>query len=438
MEGQRNALQFGMPRKARRPLSRCLHALGAFIFALSGGCSTRVAWTVVPDDPAAGDADSGAQRMDGNDGGSTSTACDPSQPVMTAGPNVPQGYLHTKGTQIVDASDTEVWLKAISWYGLESQEFAPGGLWAQPLAVLLDQIVALHYNALELPYSSQFFDADSKPNASDLKQFNSALKDKSPVQLLDHVIDEAGKRGLRVILDHYSSAAGQEDGLWYTAAYDEERFASDWECLAARYQHVPTVVGFDLHHEPRELATWGDGTETDWRAAAESTGNRVLQVNPNLLVFVSGIETFGTEVYWQGGNLLGVANSPVVLTPANQLVYSAHDYPPSVSPQPWFDATDYPANLPATVWDKYWGYIFEGGTAPVWVGSFGTLYQTDKDRTWLGALVNYIQNNHLSFSYSRLNAPGNSGRLGGILNDDWTTLGPQRQILQPLLNPYAP
>ena len=49
----------------------------------------------------------------------------------------------------------------------------------------------------------------------------------------------------------------------------------------------------DLHNEPHDPACWGCGDTTiDWRLAAERAGNAVLGVNPNLLIFVEGIQTF--------------------------------------------------------------------------------------------------------------------------------------------------
>jgi hypothetical protein len=61
----------------------------------------------------------------------------------------------------------------------------------------------------------------------------------------------------------------------------------------------------------------------------------------------------------------------VVLSSPGHVVYSAHDYGPSLFQQAWFNSATTPASLDA-VWNKYWGYIYTQGTAPVWVGEFGT------------------------------------------------------------------
>ena len=103
----------------------------------------------------------------------------------------------------------------------------------------------------------------------------------------------AGQIGLRIILDHHRSDAGDGpngSGLWYTSQSTESRWIGDWTMLAQRYAGNPTVIGADLHNEPHGPATWGDGGANDWRLAAERAGNAILAVNPNWLIIVEGIE----------------------------------------------------------------------------------------------------------------------------------------------------
>ena len=115
----------------------------------------------------------------------------------------------------------------------------------------------------------------------------------------------------------------------------------------------------------------------------------------------------------------------------NQLVYSIHDYPSTVSNQSWFNAPNYPANLPS-VWDRYWGYLVKSNIAPVYVGEFGTKNEDNSDKLWFQTLANYIGANGLSFTYWCLNP--NSNDTGGILQDDWLTVNTAKQaVLQPLL-----
>jgi endoglucanase len=53
------------------------------------------------------------------------------------------------------------------------------------------------------------------------------------------------------------------------------------------------VVGFDLRNEPRPdetnglMPTWGSGLESnDWKLAAQTAGDEILGINPNVLIIV--------------------------------------------------------------------------------------------------------------------------------------------------------
>ncbi|HZX88818.1 MAG TPA: Calx-beta domain-containing protein, partial [Reyranella sp.] len=162
-------------------------------------------------------------------------------------------------------------------------------------------------------------------------------------------------------------------------------------------------------------------------------GNAIGAVNPNWLIFVEGVATYQGQPYWWGGNLMGVRDRPIDLTLDNKLVYSAHDYPNSVWAQPWFQGSDFPANLPAK-FDQMWGYIYKEGIAPVYIGEFGTNLTDPKDAPWLEAITSYLagdlDNNGTTdipagttgASWTFWSWNPNSGDTGGILANDWRTV----------------
>ena len=379
------------------------------------------------DAPSVSDAlaDSGLGRDTG--GGGTTDATPPiGKP----------GFLHTDGARIVDSKGNVVRLTGLSWFGLETEAYVPHGLWSRSMDELLDKVAQLGYNSIRIPFCSQLFDAGSTPNGFDESK-NPQLKGLTGLQIMDKVIEGAQKRGLRVVLDrHRPDSAGQSE-LWYTGAYSEQRWIDDWKMLAQRYAGNPTVIGADLHNEPHGNATWGDGNmATDWRLAAERAGNAILAVNPDWLIIVEGIEVTGGNYYWWGGNLRNAGTAPVRLNVPNRLVYSPHDYPSSLHAQSWFSDPSYPANLPA-VWDATWGYLVKQNIAPVWLGEFGTKYQTESDKQWISTLASYITSNGLSFAFWCLNP--NSGDTGGILQNDWSTVETgKHNVLSPLLAPKIP
>ena len=336
------------------------------------------------------------------------------------------GYWHTSGSQILDSNNQPVRISGVNWFGFETANYVPHGLWTRGYQDMLNQIKNLGYNTVRLPYCNQMFDAGSTPNGIDYNK-NADLQGLSPVQIMDKIVNYSGQIGLRVILDRHRPDSGGQSALWYTAAYPESRWISDWQMLAARYSGNPTVIGADLHNEPHNPACWGCGnSSTDWRLAAQRAGNAILTSNPNWLIFVEGVDVYNGDTYWWGGNLAGAATYPVQLSVAGRLVYSAHDYPASVYNQPWFSAANYPSNLPG-VWDAHWGYLARTNVAPVWLGEFGTKLLTTSDQQWLTALTQYLGTGSGGINWTFWSWNPDSGDTGGILNDDWTTVNTQKQ-----------
>ncbi|NES12847.1 MULTISPECIES: cellulase family glycosylhydrolase [Micromonospora] len=381
-------------------------------------------------------------------------------PAAAATGGTGTGYLHTSGNKIVDSTGATVRLTGINWFGMETDNKTFHGLWSSnPWRSQLDTMARLGYNTLRIPWSNDAV----KPGATatGINDFvNPDLVGLSPLQILDKVIDYAGSKGMRVILDRHRPTAAGQSPLWYTSTVSEATWIADWKMMAQRYANNPTVIGADLHNEPHAEGTnpaatgacWGCGDTTrDWRLAAERAGNAILGVQPNWLIFVEGVScpsgglsnvwdndpSNDEDCGWWGGNLSKAGQFPVRLNVANRLVYSPHEYATSVYHQAWFDDPTYPANMPA-IWDKYWGYLYKQNIAPIMMGEFGTTLQDPKDKIWLQNLMAYTGTgvNGMSFTYWSWNP--NSGDTGGIANDDWTTINQAKQdILQPYLIPPA-
>ena len=379
----------------------------------------------------------------------------PTQRAKAAG----TGYWHTSGSQILDSSNQPVKIAGINWFGFETGNYTFHGLWSRDYRDVLDQIKSLGYNTIRLPYSSQLFDAGTVsnsisnapttkwPNGMNLPLMVNGTMNGTPLpplQMLDVIINYGGSIGLRFILDRHRPDSGAQSPLWYTAAYSESRWISDWVMLANHYAGNTAVIGADLHNEPHHIqgnnttgSCWGCGnTAVDWRLAAERAGNAILAANSNWLIFVEGVDCFGpngvmqategADCTWWGGQLAGAKDYPVRLNVANRLVYSAHEYDNGVFAQSWFSASNFPNNMPA-LWDKWWGYLHKGNIAPVMVGEFGSLLNDPQDGIWLSALMSYMGTgaNGMSWTFWCLNP--NSGDTGGILLDDWTSVNTTKQ-----------
>jgi endoglucanase len=339
------------------------------------------------------------------------------------------GRIRISGPRLVDDNGATVRLTGVNWFGLETSNYAPHGLWTRSMDSMLDQIASLGFNAIRVPFCTQLFDAGATPNGIDFTR-NADLVGKTGPEILDILITKATARGLRIILDRHRPDSGAQSPLWYTAQYSEARWIADWVMLAQTYRDNPAVVAFDLHNEPHGQATWGDNNmATDWRLAATRACDAILGVDPDALCIVEGIEVFANNYYWWGGNLRGAASAPVHASLPDHVIYSPHDYPGSVYMQSWFSDAAYPANLPA-LWDATWGNLAQ--SAPVLVGEFGTKLITTIDRQWLQTLTKYIQTKGLSFTFWSLNP--DSGDTGGILADDWTTVNQDKMgYLTPIL-----
>jgi endoglucanase len=341
-------------------------------------------------------------------------------------------------------------MTGVNWYGFETTDHLAHGLWAQDYKSVLNTIQALGYNVIRIPFSNEMVEENPVPTNFTTSVSgtgaNAALVGQTALDDLDTLVAYAGSIGLRVILDNHRSEAGNSNeatGLWYTSAYPQSSWIADWQTMATRYSDAkftfngnPTVIGVDLRNEPHLVGTsatsgscWTGDTATNgcattltsqnWPVAAAAAGNAVLAINPNLLIFVEGNDCYDGTCGWQGGNLMGVATNPVVLNVANQLVYSAHDYGPSLFQQSWFNSSTTAASLDA-VWNEYWGYISAAGTAPIWLGEFGTdNTATDIQNTaagsqgqWFQSLVAYLQSNPaMSWTYWALNGEDSYGLL---------------------------
>lgn len=341
------------------------------------------------------------------------------------------GYWHTFGSNIVDAKNQTVRIAGVNWYGFETGDEVAHGLWAQDYKAILNAIKSNGYNTVRLPFSNQMVESPVVPSNISYNNgsgaINGDLKGLNSLQVMDKIIAYAGQIGLRIILDNHRSEAGnsaEANGLWYTSAYPESAWLNDWTTLAKRYLNNTTVIGADLRNEPHNAtsggACWGCGSTTnDWRLAAQRGGNAVLNVNPNWLIFVEGNDCFNGDCDWWGGNLEGARSFPVMLNIADRLVYSAHDYGPTEYGQSWFNGSTSYTSLTA-VWTKFWAYLSVNGTAPVWVGEFGTTNNNSDIQSstpgsqgqWFQSLVTFLHSNEsLSWTYWALNGEDRYGLL---------------------------
>jgi aryl-phospho-beta-D-glucosidase BglC (GH1 family) len=118
--------------------------------------------------------------------------------------------------------------------------------------------------------------------------------------------------GIKVILDVHSPETdntGHNYPLWYKGDITEEVFKSAWVWVANEYKNDDTIIGFDLQNEPHtntgsikelsESAFWDNSDrENNWKRVAQETARAILDVHPNVLIFVEGIEMYPKDGKW--------------------------------------------------------------------------------------------------------------------------------------------
>jgi endoglucanase len=318
-------------------------------------------------------------------------------------------------------NNNKVSLKGINYYGFETEIYALQGLWAVSLHSILDFLKANKFNAMRVPISLEaIFGLDTIKCKSINTTVNPEMVGWTAGKLLDTLVSECAKRGIIVMIDvHRFIGTGFITELWYDGSHPESKLIDGLKILAKRYISKPNVFALDLKNEPHGAARWAEGTAaTNWDAAATRIGNAIHSVNPKLLIFVEGVDTFKGAGGWWGGNLRGAKPYPIILKVPNKLVYSPHVYGPSVANQPYFSDPNFPRNL-TPIWDADFGYLKQTRTGTIMIGEWGGWMKPEnKDDKWQNALCDYIVKYDIDFFYWCI---GISGDTGAILQDDFKT-----------------
>lgn len=358
-------------------------------------------------------------------------------------------WLTTDGSKIVDSNGTEVWLTGVNWFGYNTGTNLFDGCWSCSMKGALEAIADHGFNLLRVPISAQLllqWKSGEYPTANYNTSTNADLEGKNSLEILDYAMQICKDNGIKVMFDIHScetDAMGHMKPLWYTDTISEDQYVEAVSWLTEHYSDDDTVVAIDLKNEPHgaaadaDHAIWNDSDDqNNWKRAAERAGNAVLDINPNLLIVIEGIQIYPTDIStnnftstndgdynnsWWGGNLMGVADYPIDFgddARNKQIVYSPHDYGPAVYQQPWFHSGFTYDSLKDEYWYDYWLYIDEENIAPILIGEWGGFMEGD-NLTWMTDLRQLISDDHLNYTFWCFNA--NSGDTGGLVLDDFTT-----------------
>ena len=312
----------------------------------------------------------GGSSQNNNNNGGNSGSVGNNNPKIVQAKDVPapttDDWLYTDGSKILDKDGKEVWLTGINWFGYNTGTNTFDGLWACDLNTSLAAIADRGFNLLRVPISTELIKNWSNgnyPNANFNQATNSYLVGMNSLEIFDYVVGQCRANGIKIMIDIHcakTDAMGHNYNVWYNGDISEKDYLDALAWMAGRYKNDDTIIAYDLKNEPHgkeyesPRAKWDGSKDSDnWKYIAEKAATAVLNKNPNVLIMVEGIEIYPKDIKtngdfssknsgdyyynWWGGNLRGVKDNPVNLGKyQNKLVYSPHDYGPTVYEQPWF------------------------------------------------------------------------------------------------------
>lgn len=358
-------------------------------------------------------------------------------------------WLHTDGNKILDKDGKQVWLTGVNWFGYNTGTNIFDGLWNSELVSSVEAIADHGFNLIRVPMSAELINqwaAGDYPQANYNNAYNPDLNAMNSLEIFDYFLKLAEENGMKVMPDIHSAetnASGHNVNLWYTDKVSVKDYYAALEWMADRYKDNDTIIAFDLKNEPHgkpnegdQAAIWNDSKDANnWKYVAETAAKKILAKNPNVLIMVEGTEIYPKNIKkngdysstnsddyyfnWWGGNLRAVKDYPIDLGKyQDKLVYSPHDYGPTVYQQPWFEG-DYDYNsLIKDCWQDNWLYIHKDNTAPLLIGEWGG-FMTEPNITWMTHMRKLIKTYHLNHTFWCFNA--NSGDTGGLVLDDFVT-----------------
>ena len=381
-------------------------------------------------------------------------------------------WLHAEGSRLYDMNGNEVWLTGANWFGFNCSENCPHYLWSADADDCLTEIADRGINVIRFPIATELIVSwmNGKPNPVSSFSCNTdpAYKinadfcsedGKTPVdsmQVFDIMMKKCKEHGIKAFIDIHSphtDNSGHNYNLWYgKAGVTTDVWIDSLVWLADKYKDDDTLIGYDLKNEPHgkgqegdEAAKWdGSKDENNWAYAATRCAEAILDVNPHALILVEGVEQSlsGAQAgdywgmpdrkenspyigAWWGGNFRGAREYPIKPKQGtSQIVYSPHDYGPSVYEQTWFHldksatgAAFDTQSLLDEYWYETWAYINAEDIGPELIGEWGGHMNNAANLKWMTLLRDYMIDHHINHTFWCLNT--NSGDTGGL----WDSLG---------------
>ncbi|DAZ97238.1 TPA: hypothetical protein N0F65_010400 [Lagenidium giganteum] len=263
------------------------------------------------------------------------------------------------------------------------------------------------FNAVRLPVMVSAILDNKKPNTKLINsQTNPTISVDSYLGLLQSIVSALQFRKIGVLISMHTLTADTAGKVWFqSGVLTEKEFLGAIDTLTSKLctEDYWNILGIDIKNEPFG-ATWGDGSDTDFRDGAQRIANRMFKGCDRWMGFVEGINgrhslTVNGDTFeygdWYGGGLQGAKKAPVEFTVEDKLVWAPHYYTPAVYPQPYLyksstagddgvltkyvelDDDTLFARVESTMKDMF-GFLASSSSPALVLGEFGGLYAEDK------------------------------------------------------------
>ncbi|KAK0579599.1 hypothetical protein LWI29_028522 [Acer saccharum] len=342
--------------------------------------------------------------------------------------------LSTFNRWILDSSSRVVVKLACTNWASHMEPMLAEGLHKKPLKDIIAKVVQLKFNCVRLTWAtymftryygnivSQTFDNLNLAQAKQgIAQNNPALLNMTHVQAFEAIVDELGRQGLMVVLDNHVSnpkwCCSDGDGNGFFG--DDDFNYSEWEqglvIVTDQFRSKSQVVGISIRNELRGRRQ----TEDDWYKYVPRGAQVVHEVNPDVLVIVSGLN-YAIDLSFLKKHSLGTNFD-------DKLVFESHWYSWSVQAGTCFDNTNMVYNHSLFLMD-------EGDEVdqqfPLFLSEFG---YDQRDRASSNSYMNCFLTaaNKYGFNWSLWALQGSYYRrdlqldyeeVFGVLNADWDTI----------------
>jgi len=291
------------------------------------------------------------------------------------------------GGGVITVNGTNLLIKGINYFGMESELSVLGGISYRSLDSILNFLMDEEFNAIRVPLSVHHILQDSvpyalnnvtNPNTTGLMYHNPDLAGLTYLELLDELVVRSAPRGILILLDMhrlFQTPPEAHSKLWYDGWNGPANIELAWRKLAVRYCSHWNILGGDIYNEPY-AASWNHGgSAADFKVGATYLSNAVHSICPSWLTFVSGVgdSSIACEATCQDGfscpatgacdNVPGEGGCPVT-SGTSAADIETRSRCACVNSPFQYDPLYCPSAINQSGWSHWWGGNLEGLQTP--------------------------------------------------------------------------